>query len=35
MLGRCTFMLPDALAQGEPRPLRDPALADDEAWIEL
>lgn len=30
MLGRYAFILPDAVARGELRPLRDPALADDE-----
>ena len=30
MLGRYAFTLPDAVARGELRPLRDPALADDE-----
>ena len=30
MLGRYAFVLPDAVARGELRPLRDPALADDE-----
>jgi hypothetical protein len=31
MLGRYAFTLPDAVARGELRPLRDPALADDVA----
>ena len=30
MLGRYAFILPDAVARGELRPLRDPVLADDE-----
>ncbi len=30
MLGRYAFILPDAVARGELRPLRDPTLADDE-----
>ena len=31
MLGRYAFVLPDAVARGELRPLRDPALSDDES----
>ena len=30
MLGRYAFVLPDAVARGELRPLHDPTLADDE-----
>ena len=30
MLGRYAFVLPDAVARGDLRPLRDPPLADDE-----
>jgi Tn3 transposase DDE domain len=30
MLGRYAFVLPDAVARGELRPLRDPALAGDD-----
>ncbi len=30
MLGRYAFILPDAVARGELRPLRDPTLADDD-----
>ena len=30
MLGRYAFSLPEAVARGELRPLRDPSLADDD-----
>jgi hypothetical protein len=30
MLGRCAFILPDLVARGELRPLRDPATASDD-----
>ncbi len=30
MLGRYAFILPDQIARGELRPLRNPAIADDE-----
>ena len=35
MLGRYIFVLLDAVACDELRPLRDPAMADVEGWIEL
>ena len=31
MLGRYAFILPDQIARGELRPLRDPAIVDDES----
>jgi len=31
MLGRYAFILPDPIARGELRPLRDPTIMDDES----